>query len=216
MSNQTRKQFSSMFVFVLMQLGIVAVQAATPPPPTLTVTDNGANPTEPPIIHWSQFSTNCSASVANAPQSTQETTITGPDYQWSCSNSSPGYSVTQTNASSTTLTSASGLELTAGGNTVTVYCTATYSSTDNKTGTVTPVTVSGSTDVKFFVRVPVRMQAIFTVNYKDLGPPYWGHETHYAVELLDNQARPQAYTDGTVSEVFTNVQCNPNYAYDLI
>ncbi len=217
MSNQIRKQFSLMFVFVLMQIGVAAALAATPPspppppPPTLTVTDTRAP--EPPVFHWDTFSTVCDAAVANAPQSTTETTVTGPDYQWSCSNPSPGFGVTNDDSASTTLFSNPGSELTAGSNDVTVYCTATYSSTDKKTGVVTPIQVSGSTDVTFFVRKPVQVIQLSNINHTNNAgdpspgtqspysqPGYYGHNQDYHLQMRDNQG--QVYPKGGPREEF--------------
>lgn len=208
MFNQTRKQFSLMFVFVLMQIGIVAVQAATPPsppppppPPSLTVTDNNAP--EPPAFHWNQFNTTCSATVANAPQSTTETTVTGPHYQWSCSNPSPGFVVSNDDVASTSLLANPGSELTAGPNDVTVSCTATYSSTDKTTGVVTPIQVPGSTDVLFFVEKPVQVIQISNTNAPGSpysGPNLYGHDQAYHLQVQDNHPNPQPYTNGKARE----------------
>lgn len=207
----------SIFVLILCLLSLGSFAAAqTPPSPSLTVTDQAAPHTQP-TPHWSQFSTLCTVAPANAPQSTQETTISGPTYQWSCSNSTV-FAVSQTNDSYTMLTSNPNTELTAGTNNVTVYCTMTYTSTDNKTGVATAIPVSGSTNppVTFFATVPVQMQATFNINYKITGPSDWGHETHYDLKLLDNEAMPKPYTSGTVSEVFSGIQYNPRYASNLI
>ncbi len=206
----------SIFALILCLLSLGSFAGAStppappppPPPPSLTITDAGAP--EPPILHWSQFGTGCNATVANAPQSTTETTVTGPDYQWSCSKPNPGFEVTNNDSSDTILSSDPG-ELTAGNNDVTVFCTATYSSTDNTTGVVTAIPVSGSTDVTFFVRTPVVVVQISNMNDPGTaysgpspysGPNLWGHDQDYHLQVQDNQPSPQPYNNGQAHEHF--------------
>jgi hypothetical protein len=193
----------------LLSLGGGLAIASTPPPPppppapTVTITDNDANPVEPPVFHWNGFQTTLNTTVDNAPQSDKETTITGPDYLWSCSGPAPTFIVTNSDEATTTLLSMPNGELTAGTNVVTVSVTLTYTSTNKKTGVVTPISFPGSTDVKFFVRVPVTVKEI---SHKDVtnspynGPKLWGHDTLYHLQVQDNQLSPQPYTNGTVRE----------------
>lgn len=194
-------------------LAVASTPPPPPPPPSVTVADSTLP--EPPITHWDQFVTGLNATVANPPVPTDETTVDGPHFQWSCSNN-PQFHMDVNDSPSDILTSDPALELSAGNNDITVTCVVTWNVTDTKTNVVTPVTCSGSTDVVFFVRVPRKMQATFRRNDKLIGPPVWGHDTFYDMTLLDNQAMPKAYTKGTVSEVFSNVQYNPKYAANLI
>jgi hypothetical protein len=148
--------------------------------------------------------------------------VTGPDYQWSCSNPSPGFGVTNDDSSSTTLFSNPGNELTAGTNQVTVYCTVTYTSTDNTTGVATYISVSGSTNppVTFFVRKPTQVIQLSNINHTNgpsepfpgtqspySQPGYYGHEQDYHLQLQDNQGQVyprggprEEFVQGTISE----------------
>lgn len=176
----------------------------------VTITDTFAP--HSPYLRWEQFSTDLSASVANPPQSTTETTITGPTYVWSCGSPSPGFTIVGSgNSGSATLDSATpsiSVSLTAGPYSVTVYCTVTYTSTNNASGVATPIPYSGSTNVIFFVRAPELVEETgprqLTSFPNAQVPDQWGNISVYPFELLDNQTpSAQSYGNGLLHENFS-------------
>ena len=200
------KKTSLLFAFALVSACFTQAAFAAA---TVFVSDN--NSPETPIIRWLQFATTVSASVDNPPQSTQETTITGPNYSWaivSQSPSNPTFTVAQSNNPSTTVTSpvpTSSVFLSGGRYTVTVSCTVTYTSTDNKTGAQTPVQYSGTGIVGFLVRIPYNV--VKNGAKVSMGVPSGdvGHDDAYPLRLMDNQPTPQPYTNGLLHETFSNV-----------
>ena len=213
-------------ILCLLSLGSLAAASTPPPaPPPTTVTISDSFAPHSAYIRWDQFSTDLSASVANPPQSTTETTITGPTYSWavvSQNPSSPTFSIVDSGNGNATLQSpiaSKSVCFVAGGGTydVKVNCTITYTSTDNKTGVATPLSFSADPplDVTFFVRVPVEAwetaarsidnlngDKITTSSYSG---PAWGFISTYPFEVLDNQSPRQPSGNGVVQESFSSV-----------
>jgi|GEM_PF-1807507 len=204
-------------------LTLASTPPPPPPPPKVTVTDNFGS--HGAYLRWEQFSTDLSASLANPPQSDQETTITGPTYSWavvSQSPSSPTFNIIDSGNGNATLqspTPSKSVCFVAGGGTyhVTVNCTITYTSTDNKTGVATPLSYYADPplDVTFFVRVPVKVIETSARNLVDAAGanyrigtysgPIWGFLSSYPFELLDNQLPRQPYGNGVLQESFSSV-----------
>lgn len=198
-----------------------------PPPPPLTVTITDARRTdaskpelikpEPTVYHWSQYGTTLSATIANPPEPTQETTVEGPHYTWECKNS--GFAVLGGDEASSPFISDPSKELTAGENDVPVTCTVTYTVTDKDTGEVTHPSATGSIDITFFVLIPVRVIQISNINAPNSpysGPNVWGHDQLYHLQIQDNQTPPQPYGNGAAREAFTNISYGPDPAHEKI
>jgi len=196
-------------------LTLASTPPPPPPPPKVTVTDNFGS--HGAYLRWEQFSTDLSASLANPPQSDQETTITGPTYSWavvSQSPSSPTFNITDSGNGNATLqspTPSKNICFVAGGGTydVTVNCTITYTSTDNKTGAATPLSYYADPplDVTFFVRVPynvVKNGAKTNTLYYTPQNSLAGHLDVYLLQIMDNQPAPSGYGNGIPRETFTN------------
>ncbi len=228
MFNQSKNRKLSLFLLVFVLACATGVGAATPPPPppppTVTITDNFGS-SHGNFIRWDRFSTDLSAAIQNPPQTTQETTITGPTYSWavvSQNPSSPTISIVDSGNGNATLQSpipSKSICFVAGGGTydVKVNCTITYTSTDNKTGVATPLGYSADPplDVTFFVRVPVQVMETAARSIDDLNGdtittstysgPAWGFISVYPFEVLDNQSPRQSYGNGLVQESFSSV-----------
>lgn len=194
---------------------------------SVTVADNF--PGQGPFLRWDQFSTDLTATIHNPPVSTTETTITGPTYAWSINGqnpSSPAFPAPidsgNGNATVKSPTPSKSVCFIAGGGTydINVKCVVTYISTDNKTGQPTPIAKSGTTDVTFFVRVPVIVvetaartiddyngQHVDTPNYHG---PIWGFVSRYPLQCKDNQMPAQPYGNGLLRESFPT-QNPPDY-----
>jgi len=218
MFNQSKNRKLSLFLLVFVLACATGVGAATPPPqpppPTVTITDNFGS-SHGNFIRWDRFSTDLSAAIQNPPQTTQETTITGPTYNWavvSQNPSSPTFSIVDSGNGNATLQSpiaSKSVCFVAGGGTydVKVNCTITYTSTDNKTGVATPLGFSSQTplDVTFFVRIPYNVVANGNVQHS-VYPNNTGHQDIYSLQLQDNEATPQAYGNGLIHETFSNAK----------
>ena len=189
---------------------------ASPPPTVVTVSDN-FGPNHGTYLRWDRFSTDLSASIANPPQSSAETTISGPTYQWnvvSQSPSSPTFAIIDSGNGNATLQSpipSKSVCFVAGGGAynVAVNCTFTYTSTDNKTGAATPLSYSANPplNVTFFVRVPsnvVKDGAKTNTLYYTSQNSFAGHEDVYPLQIMDNQPTPSGYGNGIPRETFTN------------
>ncbi|MGI4791443.1 MAG: hypothetical protein ACRYFS_21655 [Janthinobacterium lividum] len=224
MTNKRSTFFALMICLFLLMDVFAAASTPPPPPPTVvTVTDSFAP--HGAYLRWEQFSTDLSASITNPPQSTTETTITGPTYQWnivSQSPSSPIFAIIDSGNGNATLqspTPSKSVCFIAGGGTYNVYvnCTITYTSTNNTTGATTPLSYSAnpSLDVTFFVRVPVLVEETSARNIVDAAGnyyhignyngPIWGFISNYSFELLDNQSPRQPYGNGVLQESFSSV-----------
>ena len=206
----------------LTMAGVLGARAdePAPPPPTLTISGAG---TKVPISHAMRFQAALTAVVADAPKSTDEATITGPKWQWSGGNGSVQFISTTDNPA--TLDSGDPPVYPGTQTTplfvVPVSCTATYISTNKKTGAETPITASNDDAVQFVVLWPTRVKELgHRQNVTDLGlspyrsvedpnhypVSYWGSSTAYDLEVQDNQASHQPYPYGVVEEGFANVQ----------
>ena len=208
-----RVPFTALMMCLLLLTSTFAVAGTPPPPPpppSVTVADS--TPNHSPITHWDQFLTGLNATIANPPVATDETTVNGPHFQWSCSNN-PQFQMGVSDSSSDILASDPTLELAANDNNITVTCVVTWNVTDTKTNVVTPVTCSGSTNVTFFVKKPVQVIQLSNINHTNRAnepfpgvqspysqPGYYGHIQDYHLRLLDNQG--QVYPKGSRREEF--------------
>ncbi len=209
----------------LTMAGVLGARAdePAPPPPTLTISGAG---TKVPISHAMRFQADLTAVVDNAPKSTDEATITGPTWKWSGGNGSVQFISTTDNPA--TLDSGDPPVYPGTQTTplfvVPVSCTATYISTNKKTGAETPITASKDDAVQFVVLWPTRVRYVgdfpnpsLTIDGQSLGPsPYqgvmspggtapsrWGHSTIYDLQVVDNQASHEPYPYGVVEEGFS-------------
>lgn len=212
---------SGLVLTVMSVLGARADEL-TPHPPKLTIQGAGTKPT---ITHVTQFKATLTAVVEDPPKSTTEATVTGPTYKWSGGKGSVQFVSTTDNPA--ILDSGTPPVYPATQDTplftIPVSCTATYISTDIKTGKETPIEVSNDSDVnvEFLVRWPksVKQLGYHSRVDKDYGrSPFkgviaavdpnralWGHSRIYDLRVIDNQADPQPYAEGVVQESFGNV-----------
>jgi len=229
------RHFSRILFLLGATLSSVALShAQTPTPaPTLTVTDQlvpGSPADHGTYSHWAQFSTTLSASVSNPPQSDDETTISGPTYQWTGGDSVAVLTATTSQTTGLQTPSKPVTELPPGQHSPSVSCTATYTRTDKKDATKTSTsTVSGSLTVKFYSTKPVSLKSLesdpvrgskVAETYADEGYPSryeYRQYAQYSFAVLDNQPTAHYYSNGEVHEKFgPTITANPAYRDALL
>ncbi len=196
---------------------------------TVTVTDGGAP--HSPITRFQNFSTTLSTSVQDAPTSNEEVEVAGPYYEWSGSGS--GTSLSSKFGSTTSLNSSSPVNYQGakGAQNINISCTATYTRKDKKTGEqLSPISATGSTNVKFFIRVPEKVKwnggkrpaiapqgepspwkgvyGFTSINGQLTQYQIWGAGDFYSLELRGND--DELYAFGRVREGFQNASENPD------
>lgn len=170
------------------------------------------------VSRFEQFSTRLQARVPNEPKTSSEVTVVGVAYKWS--GGGEGLRLTSTTGESSGLDSGFPPSYTGNGQkSVTVRCTVTYTLTDKDGTALNPITVSGSADVKFFVRVPVEARNISADPMFGTVLPWagrsLGHEVTYDFMCMDNQRTPAGYGLGKISETFDGYSPNPAYTNAL-
>ncbi len=203
----------------LIALSLFVVKAeAQNTAPTLVITDSSAP--HRPVTHLSPFLTTLSADVQNSPQGNEETEVVGPTYKWSGGESD--VYPKQTIGQSIEFGSDFPVRYSSvGQRNISVTCVATYQRKDKKTGAVTPIPVTGTKNVQFFIRIPKSIVnlGVSRQESETFGGGNFDHLTVFDLNCVDNQYVPQIYSEGYLDEHFiptsTSYTPNPDYDSDL-
>lgn len=196
-------------------LGLLVCGANAASASSLVITGGEGNPE---ITRFTGFGKSLTASVIDPPKDTEEATISGPKYQWSGGGSGTSLAPPLDKADVFWRSDFPRNYGGGGQKNVGVSCTATYTSTDKKTGVQTPIPVSGNTSLQFFVLVPDHVEVIYGVanssliivvdghGYASTSPRYnengvWGSLDDWHLWVKDNKGG--VYQRGTVAEEIT-------------
>lgn len=173
---------------------------------TVSVTDLFAPHTT--YARWQQFSTDLSGVVTDPPASHEETTVTGPTWNWTITSQAPaqpGFTLVgadnhNDHCTLQSPTPSTTVSLIAAGGTYTINVTATavYTQTD-PLGNITYPKFTGSQVIQFFDRVP---KLVVQTGHRDNNNPVY---SKFPLAIVDNESPPQNYGLGLSWEVFSNI-----------